>query len=172
MTSATQRADAAVERLDVSAYTVATDRPESDGTLEWDSTTLVLVEAHAGGEVGVGYTYADVAAARLIESKLVDAVEGCDAMAVPAAWAAMVGAIRNLAVVATPCDFTKLGPMGSLLMEGRLDADDLIDDTGNVPAQTILQEQAPTYNERFSLTLTTFDGDTVTIDNASSCSTS
>ena len=95
MTSATQRADAAVERLDVSAYTVATDRPESDGTLEWDSTTLVLVEAHAGGEVGVGYTYADVAAARLIESKLVDAVEGCDAMAVPAAWAAMVGAIRT-----------------------------------------------------------------------------
>ena len=36
----------------------------------------------------------------------------------------------------------------------------------------ILQEQAPTYNERFSLTLTTFDGDTVKIDNASGGGTS
>src|SRR5512138_1259895 len=94
--SATQRTEAAVERLDVSAYTVPTDRPESDGTLEWDSTTLVLVEAHGGGEVGLGYTYADVSAARLIESKLLDTVAGCDPMAVPAAWDAMVGAIRNL----------------------------------------------------------------------------
>ena len=30
-----------VERLDVSAYTVPTDEPESDGTLEWDATTLI-----------------------------------------------------------------------------------------------------------------------------------
>jgi L-alanine-DL-glutamate epimerase-like enolase superfamily enzyme len=96
MTSATQRAEAPVERLDVSAYTVPTERPESDGTLEWDATTLVLVEARAGGDVGVGYTYADVACARLIESKLLAAVEGCDALAVPAAWDAMVGTVRNL----------------------------------------------------------------------------
>jgi L-alanine-DL-glutamate epimerase-like enolase superfamily enzyme len=96
MTSATQRAEAAVERLEVSAYTVPTEGPESDGTLEWDSTTMVLVEAHAGREVGLGYTYADVACARLIESKLLDAVEGCDALAPPAAWEAMVGTIRNL----------------------------------------------------------------------------
>jgi L-alanine-DL-glutamate epimerase-like enolase superfamily enzyme len=96
MTSATQRVEAPVERLDVSAYTVPTERPESDGTLEWDATTLVLVEARAGGYVGVGYTYADVACARLIESKLLAAVEGCDALAVPAAWDAMVGTVRNL----------------------------------------------------------------------------
>jgi len=49
----------AVERLDVAAYTVPTDRPESDGTLEWDSTTIVIVELTAGGERGLGYTYAD-----------------------------------------------------------------------------------------------------------------
>jgi polyhydroxyalkanoate synthase len=48
------------------------------------------------------------------------------------------GPVRNLVVVATPCDFTKLGPMGSMLAQGRLDADDLIDDTGNVPAQALL----------------------------------
>ena len=89
-------AGAAVERLDVAAYTIPTDRPESDGTLEWDSTTMVTAEVHAGGETGLGYTYADVAAAQLVSSKLRDVVEGRDAMAVPAAWEAMVRSIRNL----------------------------------------------------------------------------
>jgi hypothetical protein len=44
----------AIERLDVSAYTVPTDFPESDGTIKWDKTTLVLVEATAGGKRSVG----------------------------------------------------------------------------------------------------------------------
>ena len=48
------------------------------------------------------------------------------------------GPVRNLVVVATPCDFSKLGPMGTMMERGRLDADDLVDDTGNVPAQAIL----------------------------------
>lgn len=38
---------------------------------------------------------------------------------------------------------------------------------GERVAIQILEEQAPTYNERFSLTLTTFDGDSVMIDNSS-----
>jgi L-alanine-DL-glutamate epimerase-like enolase superfamily enzyme len=32
-----------IQRLTVSAYTVPTDLPESDGTYAWDSTTLVLI---------------------------------------------------------------------------------------------------------------------------------
>jgi polyhydroxyalkanoate synthase len=48
------------------------------------------------------------------------------------------GPVRNLVVVASPCDFSKLGPMGTMMGHGRLDADDLIDDTGNVSAQTML----------------------------------
>src|SRR2546421_286763 len=46
----------AIERLDVSAYTVPTDFPESDGTIKWDKTTLVLVEATAGGKRSGGFT--------------------------------------------------------------------------------------------------------------------
>ncbi len=46
----------AIERLDVSAYTVPSDFPESVGTIKWDSTTLVLVEATAGGKRSVGST--------------------------------------------------------------------------------------------------------------------
>ncbi len=85
-----------IERVGVAAYTVPTDAAESDGTLEWDSTTIVVVEMDAGGERGLGYTYSDVAAATLIESKLAPLIEGSDALAVSASWAAMVAAIRNL----------------------------------------------------------------------------
>jgi L-alanine-DL-glutamate epimerase-like enolase superfamily enzyme len=85
-----------VEGVDVAAYTVPTDAPESDGTLTWDATTLVVVRANAFGHVGLGYTYAGSAAASVVRSTLAGVVEGRDALAVPAAWAAMQDAVRNL----------------------------------------------------------------------------
>ena len=84
-----------VERVEVSAYTVPTDSPESDGTLLWDSTTMVLVKAIGGGKRGLGYTYGDVSVGKFIQSKLAETVRGEDAMSPPAAWSAMHGAIRN-----------------------------------------------------------------------------
>jgi len=90
------RAQITIDRLDVSAYTVPTDFPESDGTLAWDRTTLVLVEVSAGGETGLGYTYADTAAALLIGDKLAERVRGADAMDVPRIWASLVADVRNL----------------------------------------------------------------------------
>jgi L-alanine-DL-glutamate epimerase-like enolase superfamily enzyme len=96
MTSvARERVDVAVERLDVAAYTVPTDEPESDGTFEWDSTTIVVVEAHAGGETGLGYTYAPAAAAKLLEDELAGVVEGSDALAVGRVWLALGARLRN-----------------------------------------------------------------------------
>jgi len=80
----------------VSAYLIPTDAPESDGTLEWQHTTLVVVEATAGGQKGMGYGYADLGTAHLIKSMLIDVVTGHDAMAVPDCWIAMVQAIRNM----------------------------------------------------------------------------
>ena|SRR5437764_7385045 len=44
-----------IKSIDVSSYTVPTDFPESDGTLEWNSTTLVLVQVSAGDQKGLGY---------------------------------------------------------------------------------------------------------------------
>ena len=89
------KTDVAVERLEVSAYTVPTDSPESDGTFEWDSTTMILVEVHGGGKRGLGYTYGDVSVGKMIESKFKGLVEGTDTLSPPIAWAAMQGAIRN-----------------------------------------------------------------------------
>ncbi len=88
--------DVPVALLAVRAFTIPTDRPESDGTLEWDSTTLVLVEATAGGKTGLGYSYTHVAAAHLAADMLADVVTGLCALDVGAAWHAMRRAVRNI----------------------------------------------------------------------------
>ena len=85
-----------IERVEVSAYTIPTDFPESDGTLEWQQTTLVVVEATAGGVRSLGYGYADTATARLIHDVLAPKIRGGDALAVGGCWIDMVRAIRNL----------------------------------------------------------------------------
>jgi L-alanine-DL-glutamate epimerase-like enolase superfamily enzyme len=86
----------ALDRIEVSTYTVPTDFPESDGTLEWNSTTLVLIRSFGGGKEGLGYTYADTATAVLIQDLFSEVVRGQDAMAPVASWNAMVSRARNL----------------------------------------------------------------------------
>jgi len=88
--------DCLITRIDVGTYTVPTDAPEADGTFAWDKTTLVLVEAEAGGKTGLGYTYADTATATLINDTLAGKLKGREALDVPGAWQAMDHAIRNL----------------------------------------------------------------------------
>ncbi|HEX9109567.1 MAG TPA: enolase C-terminal domain-like protein, partial [Longimicrobiales bacterium] len=87
---------AVIERVEVAAYTVPTDYPEADGTIAWDSTTMVLVRATAGEVTGLGYSYADASAAELVRSKLAGVVRGLDALAVSAAWRAMWVSVRNI----------------------------------------------------------------------------
>ncbi len=86
---------ARIESVAARAYTIPTDGPEADGTLAWDSTTLVVVTVRAGGETGLGWTYGHKAIATLIESDLGDAIAGSDPIDVQARWASMVHAIRN-----------------------------------------------------------------------------
>ena len=67
-------------------YTIPTDAPEADGTLAWDETTIVVVHARSGARRGLGYSYADLATAKLIETKLAPLVRGRDALSPPGAW--------------------------------------------------------------------------------------
>ncbi|OBA78817.1 mandelate racemase [Mycobacterium sp. 1164966.3] len=85
-----------IESVEASAYSIATDAPESDGTLAWDSTTLILVSVRAGGQVGTGYTYGGTSVVTVVDSKLADVVNGSDALQPPARWAQMQHAVRNL----------------------------------------------------------------------------
>jgi L-alanine-DL-glutamate epimerase-like enolase superfamily enzyme len=90
------RVDVPIESVAVSAFTVPTDRPESDGTFEWEETTVVVVEVATGGARGLGFSYTGEAAARVIERRLTPQIAGREAMDVPGAWQAMVSAVRNV----------------------------------------------------------------------------
>ncbi len=87
--------DVAVSDVRASAYTIPTDAPEGDGTLTWDSTTLVLVQVSAGDTEGIGWTYGPAACADVVADKLASVVQNRPALDVVAAYYAMWGAVRN-----------------------------------------------------------------------------
>jgi L-alanine-DL-glutamate epimerase-like enolase superfamily enzyme len=89
------RAGATVTSLDVTVLAVPLPEPESDGTATWDRTTMAVVEAHGGGETGLGYTYGSAAVGTLIADMLAGEVLGEDAFSVGAAWSRMAAACRN-----------------------------------------------------------------------------
>jgi hypothetical protein len=84
----------ALEDPRVSSYTIPAGTPESDRTLKWDRTTMVLVEVSAGGKDGFGCSYAGIATAKLIEKLLAKKVSGRNAFDIPGANAEMAHAIR------------------------------------------------------------------------------
>lgn len=86
----------AIDDVSVVSYTIPTETPEADGTYEWDSTTIVIVEVSGGGKQGLGYTYADSSTAKLIDHKLKRIIIGRDAMSVQGASWAMLRSVRNL----------------------------------------------------------------------------
>src|SRR3954453_21805486 len=88
--------EVSIDSVRAQAFTIPTDKPEADGTIDWDSTTLVLVEVHGGGKVGLGYTYSAGSIVPLIRRDLSRAIEGLDALDPQRAWAAMQRQVRNL----------------------------------------------------------------------------
>ncbi|MFL6605005.1 MAG: enolase C-terminal domain-like protein [Steroidobacteraceae bacterium] len=96
MTMNERDSTAPIRGLQAEAYRIPTDGPEADGTFAWDATTLVIVHAQAGGQEGVGYTYADACITSLIRGLLAQAIHGRDSFDIPGCWMAMQRAVRNL----------------------------------------------------------------------------
>jgi L-alanine-DL-glutamate epimerase-like enolase superfamily enzyme len=97
MATVAHRVGAAIDAVEVAAYQIPTaTEEESDGTLVWNSTSVVVVEVHGGGETGLGYTYAHPAVALVIESKLASIVEQGDAFMPQRTWARMQEQARQL----------------------------------------------------------------------------
>src|SRR5512138_3670024 len=90
--------DPSIGSVTSSVYRVPTDEPESDGTLMWDHTDVVVVQVKGGDLVGLGWTYATPAAADLIDGPLAQEVVGKPATATAMVWAAMVQKLRNAGV--------------------------------------------------------------------------
>lgn len=84
-----------VTELTAAAYTIPTDTPEADGTLAWDSTTVVLVHVHSPDETGVGWTYAPAACVPVVTDLLTPVLVGRSEQDVPGAHESMVRALRN-----------------------------------------------------------------------------
>ena len=91
----TPEAGPRIQGIRVSCYTVPTETPEADGTVAWNQTTIVLVEAEAAEEIGVGFSYADAATGKVVESLLATRVTGRNAFDVPGAHAVMLRESRN-----------------------------------------------------------------------------
>ena len=81
----------------MSAYQIPTSTDEeSDGTLVWDSTTLVVVQLRCGADTGLGYTYCHPAAGQVIESKLASILRDADPLMPQKAWAQMQMQTRQM----------------------------------------------------------------------------
>ncbi|MCK5753767.1 MAG: mandelate racemase [Mycobacterium sp.] len=86
----------AIDHVDVDVYTVPTDTPEADGTLQWNATTAVVVHVHTGSVTGMGWTYTSPAAAAVAHQHLIEVLVGRDPADISGAWHAMHRAARNL----------------------------------------------------------------------------
>ncbi len=84
-----------IKNVKVSAYKIPTDLPEADGTIQWNSTTIVLTEIEGGGKKGLGYTYAHEAAAIVIDKTLKQIVVGKNVMDIESITSDTISAIRN-----------------------------------------------------------------------------
>lgn len=85
-----------IEKAEVQVFRIPTEQPESDGTLSWSATVMVLVHVHAGGHAGLGYTYSAKGAATVAVEHLFPVLQGRDAFDISGAWLAMAQALRNL----------------------------------------------------------------------------
>jgi len=84
-----------LEAITVSAFTIPTDAPEADGTLSWNSTTLVVAELRGAGESGLGYTYGNRAVATLAQHLGETCLLHQSPLDIAQLHAAMHGQVRN-----------------------------------------------------------------------------
>jgi hypothetical protein len=82
-----------IDRLEVAAYTIPTDQPESDARFAWNSTTMIVVTLGASQASGLGYSCTDAAAGVIVERLLRPAING---RSVPDIEGRYVPKVRNV----------------------------------------------------------------------------
>lgn len=89
-----QSVQAAVYR--VPTATGGRERPESDGTLEWDHTDMLVVRVSTGGETGLGYSYTSAGALAVLRDTLWSVIGDADPLDSERLYWTMARAVRNL----------------------------------------------------------------------------
>lgn len=87
--------EVSVDEVNVAAYTIPTDAPEGDGTLWWDSTTLVVAELRCGEVTGLGYTYGHEAVATVARSLAEKCLLKQSPFEIPRLYEVMLAQVRN-----------------------------------------------------------------------------
>ncbi len=85
-----------INKVDARAYTIPTQTPESDGTIKWSSTTLVLVTLHAGDKEGIGYSYTHLSMVSVIKNVLAEVILQQNCFDISLLNQGMIAAVRNL----------------------------------------------------------------------------
>jgi len=86
-----------IAALDTMVLRIPTAGPEADGTLEWRTTTMLIVEAVTeSGSRGIGYSYTSAAAGVVVAEQLVEVVVGRQPSEALQAWDGMARAVRNV----------------------------------------------------------------------------
>jgi L-alanine-DL-glutamate epimerase-like enolase superfamily enzyme len=88
--------DLSIHAVQVDLFTIPTDLPEADGTLSWNSTSMVLVRLDCAGVESLGYTYADRGTFAVAHELLDVIVHGSDPMRRSETLQRMLRHIRNL----------------------------------------------------------------------------
>jgi hypothetical protein len=79
--------NARIERICARSFRIPTDVPESDGTMAWDATTLVIVTVEAIGQIG---PWIHLCGAAIVDNLLSPVLKGKEAFDVPGLWVGMV----------------------------------------------------------------------------------
>jgi L-alanine-DL-glutamate epimerase-like enolase superfamily enzyme len=82
-------------KIEIAVYRIPTDEPESDGTLSWDHTDIVMAHVHAADSIGLGWSYASTASATIAVELLKQAVLGSSALSIEQIWQEMNHRLRN-----------------------------------------------------------------------------
>ena len=69
--------------------------PETDGTARWEATGVLVVQAGAADQTGLGFAYTDPCTLDLVRGNLADQVLGHPALDTARAFWSMAGALRN-----------------------------------------------------------------------------
>src|SRR5947209_5025403 len=85
-----------IKRIRTMIYEIPTDSPESDGTFEWNKTTLIIVEIEANNEKGIGYTYGHRSISEVIQNPFAKLLENSNPMDIPLLWDKLLNAARNM----------------------------------------------------------------------------
>ncbi len=85
-----------MQKITLAAYKIPCEIHESDGTFEWDSTTIVVVSIKMDQWTGMGFSYGHEACLDVIKNTLSPHLKQIDVQDLPSIFGHMKNSVRNI----------------------------------------------------------------------------